>query len=153
MLYSLFNIGKTLFGVPIVSILEIVRYSRFHPITGAPDVIDGLINLRGKVVPVINSGLVFDGEKVVPSNDSRIYIFKNNLELKEAMEDEFDSEISPDNIGLHVSNICNVMHVDKDELQQVPANISHPFYKYVVRRDGEFIIILMPSQILNLEKT
>lgn len=151
MLYSIFRIHNNLFGVPIISILEIVRYSRFHPVMGSPEIIDGLINLRGKVVPVINSGLVLDGEKVPPSDDSRIYIFKNNLELNDAVGDGFNSEISSDNIGLHVDSVCNVLHVDKKELQQVPENISHPFYSYVVRKNEEFIIILKPSQILNLD--
>ena len=64
MLYSIFNLGPNLIGVPIYSILEIVRSSKFYPIKGAPPVIDGLINLRGKVVTVINTGIAFDTAKV-----------------------------------------------------------------------------------------
>ena len=50
MLYSTFYLGETQMAVPIPCILEIGRSFKFHPVRGAPEVIDGLINLRGKVV-------------------------------------------------------------------------------------------------------
>ena len=60
MLYSTFRLMDALMAVPIPCILEIGRSFTFHPVRGAPDVIDGLINLRGKVVTVINTGLPSD---------------------------------------------------------------------------------------------
>ena len=65
MLYSIFHLGENLIGVPIYTILEIVRSSKFHPVRGASEVIDGLINLRGKVVTVINTGIAFETHKVL----------------------------------------------------------------------------------------
>ena len=65
---------------------------------------------------------------------------------------DFDIETSPDNIGIHVDRIADVISVEKEELQPVPANINHPFYKHVVRRGNEFIIILEPQKILNLNE-
>ena len=82
MLYSTFYLDDKLMGLPIPSILEIGRSFKIHPVKGAPNVIDGLINLRGKVVTIINLGLAFDVEKVEPTEESRIYILKNNSELK-----------------------------------------------------------------------
>lgn len=48
MLYSTFYLGENQMAVPIPCILEIGRSFNFHPVRGAPEVIDGLINLRGK---------------------------------------------------------------------------------------------------------
>jgi chemotaxis signal transduction protein len=152
MLYSLFHVDKTLMAVPITTILEIVRPSMFYSISGSPEVIDGLINFRGKVVTVINTGLAFGGNKVETTEESRVYIFKKNSELKVADGTGLDSELSPDNIGLHVDNIENVINIEIDELQAVPANMAHPFYKFVVRKGDDFIIILRPAEILNLNK-
>ena len=139
-------------AVPITIILEIVRPSKFYSISGAPEVIDGLINFRGKVVTVINTGLAFGGNKVLTTEESRVYIFKNNSELTVTDGMELDNEMSPDNIGLHVDYIENVINIEIDELQAVPVNMAHPFYKFVVRKGDDFIIILRPAEIINLNQ-
>ena len=152
MLYSTFYLGETKMAVPIPSILEIGRSFKFHSVRGSPEVIDGLINLRGKVVTVINSGMAFGGEPVLSADDSRIFIFKNNSELREVADSDFEMETAPDNIGIHVDRIADVIRVEKEELQAVPSNMIHPFYKFVVRMDDSFIIILEPAKILNLNE-
>jgi len=153
MLYSTFHLGDTIMAVPIPCILEIGRSFTFHPVQGAPKVIDGLINLRGKVVTVINTGLAFGGERVQVADESRIFIFKNNSELSEVADSESELETSPDNIGIHVDRIADVIRVENEELQAVPANMIHPFYKNVVRREDSFTIIIEPSKILNLNES
>ena len=152
MLYSTFYLDGTLMGLPIPCILEIGRAFKIHPIQGAPELVDGLINLRGKVVTIVNTGLAFGGTKVRQTQESRIYILKNNNELREVADPELDLQTSPDNIGLHVDKISDVISVEKDQLQAVPANINHPYYKNVVRRGDEFITILEPEKVLNLNE-
>ena len=152
MLYSTFKLGNTFVGVPITSILEIPRSSVFHSVRGAPPVIDGLINLRGKIITVINLGLAFSLEKVEASEESRIYIFKNDSEFKEVADSDQELKLSEDNIGLHVERIAGVISVEEKELQPIPKNMVHPYYESVVRKDDDFIIILKLSKILNLEQ-
>ncbi|MDA9256516.1 chemotaxis protein CheW [Pseudomonadales bacterium] len=152
MLYSTFKLGNTFVGVPITSILEIPRSSVFHSVRGAPPVIDGLINLRGKIITVINLGLAFGLEKVEASEESRIYIFKNDSEFKEVADSDQELKLSEDNIGLHVERIAGVISVEEKELQPIPKNMVHPYYESVVRKDDDFIIILKLSKILNLEQ-
>ena len=152
MLYSTFKLGNTFVGVPITSILEIPRSSVFHSVRAAPPVIDGLINLRGKIITVINLGLAFGLEKVEASEESRIYIFKSNSEFKEVADSDQELKLSEDNIGLHVEKIAGVISVEEKELQPIPKNMVHPYYESVVRKDDDFIIILKLSKILNLEQ-
>ena len=152
MLYSTFKLGNTFVGVPITSILEIPRSSVFHSVRGAPPVIDGLINLRGKIITVINLGLAFGLEKVEASEESRIYIFKKDAEFKEVADSDQELKLSEDNIGLHVERIAGVISVEEKELQPIPKNMVHPYYESVVRKDDDFIIILKLSKILNLEQ-
>ena len=152
MIYSTFYLGDTHMALPIPSILEIGRAFKFHRVRGAPEVIDGLINLRGKVVTIINLGLAFEESKVVAGDESRIFIFKNNSELCEVADSDAEIETAPDNIGIHVDRISDVIRVEKEELQVVPSNMAHPFYKHVVRRGDSFTIILEPSKILNLHE-
>ena len=152
MLYSTFYLDETQMAVPIPCILEIGRSFKFHPVRGAPEVIDGLINLRGKVVTIINLGLAFEEKEVLAGDESRIFIFKNNSELSEVADSDVEIETAPDNIGIHVDRISDVIRVENEELQAVPANMAHPFYKHVVRREDSFTIILEPSKILNLHE-
>ena len=152
MLYSTFYLGETQMAVPIPCILEIGRSFKFHPVRGAPEVIDGLINLRGKVVTIINLGLAFEEKEVIAGDESRIFIFKNNSELSEVADSDVEVETAPDNIGIHVDRISDVIRVENEELQAVPPNMAHPFYKHVVRREDSFTIILEPSKILNLHE-
>ena len=82
-------------AVPIPSILEIGRSFKFHPVRGAPGVIDGLINLRGKVVTIVNLGLAFEEKEVLAGDESRIFIFKNNSELSEVADSGIEIETRP----------------------------------------------------------
>jgi chemotaxis signal transduction protein len=101
----------------------------------------------------VNLGLAFEEIKIEPSDESRILIFKNNSELNEVADSDTVMETAPDNIGIHVDRISDVIRVESEELQAVPSNMVHPFYKHVVRRGDSFIIILEPSKILNLHET
>ena len=150
MLYSTFYLNEAIMALPIPCILEIGRSFKLHPVRGAPEIIDGLVNLRGKVVTILNSGLAFGGDKVTDDDDSRILILKNNSELREVSDyDDLELETSPDNIGLHVDRIADVINVESEQLCPVPTNMQHPFYKSVVRRENEFIIILEPRKLLS----
>lgn len=150
MLYSTFWLGTVRMAVPIHTVLEIVRATHFHPVRGAPELVDGLINLRGKVVAVINTGLAMGAARVAVSEESRIYIFKSSKELQKVSDEAVERDISPDNLGLHVDAIGSVIDVEKDDLQAVPANMAHPFYQHVVRRNDDFIIILKPTKVVSL---
>ena len=61
-------------------------------------------------------------------------------------------ETAPTILG-YMSIVFRMSSVENEELQAVPANMVHPFYKHVVRRGDSFIIILEPSKILNLHET
>ena len=67
-------------------------------------------------------------------------------------DSDVEIETAPDNIGIHVDRISDVIRVENEELQAVPPNMAHPFYKHAVRREDSFTIILEPSKILNLHE-
>ena len=104
--------------------------------------------------------LIFVGSFLIITNsfaesflNALVKAYKNNSELKEVADSDLVMETAPDNIGIHVDRISDVIRVEHEELQAVPANMVHPFYKHVVRRGDGFIIILEPAKILNLHET
>ena len=48
-----FKLHGQIYGIPVTTVLEIVRSRRIRPVPGTPDFIGGVINLRGKVIPVV----------------------------------------------------------------------------------------------------
>ena len=49
-----FTIGKELFGVDILMVQEIIRAAPITPVPNSPDFVEGVINLRGNILPVID---------------------------------------------------------------------------------------------------
>jgi purine-binding chemotaxis protein CheW len=151
LLYSTFYLDEnSLLALPILSILEIGRSFKVHPVHGAPEVIEGLINLRGKVVTVLNVRSALGLPKAEESNESRMYILKNNQEIKDVAPADVHIKTSTDNIGLHVTEMSDVIDIDPEEMLPVPANLHHPYYKKIIRKNDLFILILDLEKIVNL---
>ncbi len=62
-----FRIGKENFGVPIAIVHEIVRMMEITVVPDAPSYIEGVINLRGKIIPVVDLRKRFAEEVATPS--------------------------------------------------------------------------------------
>lgn len=58
--YLLFNIGKEVFGIPIQHVTEIIELQKITEVPDMPAYIKGVINLRGKVIPVMDVRLRFN---------------------------------------------------------------------------------------------
>lgn len=149
MLYSTFYVEDTHFGLPIMSILEIGRSFKVHHVHGAPNPVQGLINLRGKIITVLDLGLALGMGPIQKSDDSRFFILKSNKELSEELL-SIDFHTSPDNIAIHAERMGDVMEIDSEKIAPVPANSSHPYYRNVIKQDDHFIVILDLEKLLNL---
>jgi purine-binding chemotaxis protein CheW len=68
-----FRVGRETYGVPITSIREIVRVPEITTVPDAPEYIEGVINLRGKIVSVMDLRKRFGGKNVQPSTKNRIW--------------------------------------------------------------------------------
>jgi purine-binding chemotaxis protein CheW len=76
-----FQVGRETYGVPIASLHEIVRVTEITSVPDAPAYIEGVINLRGKIVSVIDLRKRF-GEKQIASNKkNRILVVESNGRL------------------------------------------------------------------------
>lgn len=72
--YVLFRLGPEEYGLPIVKVSSIIRYEPATPVPRSPAVVDGVINLRGRVIPVVNlAKKLFDAD-FHPTASSRIIV-------------------------------------------------------------------------------
>ena len=69
-----FRIGTETFGLPIALVREIVRVPKITPVPNAPDFVEGVINLRGRIISVIDLRKRFGEKDIQPSKKNRIEI-------------------------------------------------------------------------------
>ena len=65
-----FQLGEELYGVNIMDVKEIVKIQSVRPIPNAPYYVEGIINLRGEIIPIINLHKRFHIKKMDVSEDS-----------------------------------------------------------------------------------
>src|SRR5437879_13526028 len=71
-----FRIGNETYGVRIASVREIVRVPEITAVPSAPELIEGVINLRGKIIPVMDLRKRFGQTDIQPDKKNRILVGK-----------------------------------------------------------------------------
>src|SRR6202163_3617358 len=87
-----FQVGRETYGVPITSVHEIVRVPEITAVPDAPDYMEGVINLRGKIVSVIDLRKRLGEKKITATRRNRILVVEHNGRLGGFIVD-FASEV------------------------------------------------------------
>ena len=106
-----FQLGEELYGVNIMDVKEIVKIQSVRPIPNAPYYVEGIINLRGEIIPIINLHKRFHIKKMDVSEDS--------------LADENDGgfiilDIEGNKIGIIIDRIARVVPVEGDDIKPPP---------------------------------
>jgi purine-binding chemotaxis protein CheW len=131
-----FRIGKEMFGVDIARVKEIVRVPEIVKVPDTPDFIEGVMNLRGKIVSVIDLKKRFRLGSVDRTKASRILVA------------EMDGRV----VGLLVDAASEVLRLASDSIEPPPDMVSGIGIDYItgVGKIGERIIILLDiRKVLN----
>jgi purine-binding chemotaxis protein CheW len=128
--YVLFRLGPEEYGLPISKVSSIIRYEPATPVPRAPKSVDGVINLRGGVIPVVNLCDKLFGSEFHPTSSSRIVVAEGEAGL----------------VGLAVDAASEVVSVDGAEIMPPPETVltteTAEAFEGVVRV-GERLIILL----------
>ncbi|MBT3724129.1 MAG: chemotaxis protein CheW [Gammaproteobacteria bacterium] len=138
-----FDLSEEELAVPVLNIREIIRYGKLTKMPMVPNFIEGVINLRGNVVPVINLAAKF-GLKLTEA-DKRTCIIIMEVEIAD----------EPVVMGIVVDKVLQVIEIPEGDIEPTPtlgANIQTNFIKGMARIDEGFIIILDISQVLSAEE-
>jgi len=137
-----FAIGKEQFGVDILKVQEIIRMSPITSIPNSPDFIEGIINLRGHIIPVI---------------DLRKRLKLNPL----AEEDRSNTRVLIINVqdrvtGFIVDAVSEVLKIPKSFIEPPPeivvAGQKSQYIYGVCKLDEGLLILLDFSKILQVEE-
>ncbi|WP_288365354.1 chemotaxis protein CheW [uncultured Marinobacter sp.] len=131
------------FGVEISGIQEVLEYRRITQVPRTPDFMLGVINLRGKVIPVVDLRQHFRMQVTEPTIDTCIVIV--NVEV--------DGEDTP--LGILTDRVQEVVELDGADISPAPRignRIDSQFIEGMARYDDHFIILLRLSEIFSSDE-
>jgi len=133
---AVLRVGSAVYALDVAHVREVVRWQATTPLPKAPRLIEGVIDLRGAVVPVVDLGRVLGGAPVAQGPTARIAIVEENGLV----------------MGLAVDAALAVMTVDASALEDPPALATQAGYdaaRAVVRRaDAAPVLVLSLEHIL-----
>lgn len=134
-----FRLGDDFFAADIYSVERVLRYQPPTPIPNVPEWVDGVIEYRGRIIPVIDLRLRFGLDRVEPRPESRILVFS----------------VGNDWIGAIVDAVLEVASPTAEQLAPPPPlfrGLSAEFLRGVVRRNDRLIVFLEVTKLLTTDE-
>lgn len=129
------RIGRETFGVPIALVREIVRVPQITAVPNAPEYVEGVINLRGKIISVIDLRKRFGERNLENSKKNRIVVV----------------ELESRTVGLIVNSASEVLKIPPSEIEPPGAVFPEGEIDYVTgvgKLAGRLVILLDLNRIL-----
>ncbi|QUM83990.1 MULTISPECIES: chemotaxis protein CheW [unclassified Moritella] len=134
-----FKLENEVYGINVMQVQEVLRYTEIAPVPGAPNYVIGIINLRGNVVTVIDTRVRFGLMPSEVSENSRIVIIEAEKQV----------------IGILVDGVAEVVYLRSSEIDMAPnvgTDESAKFIQGVSNRDGELLILVDLNKFLSDEE-
>ncbi len=131
-----FKLDTETYGINVMQVQEVLRYTEIAPVPGAPSYVLGIINLRGNVVTVIDTRARFGLEASDITDNTRIVIIEAEKQV----------------IGILVDSVAEVVYLKASEIDIAPNvgnDDSAKFIQGVSNRDGELLILVDLDQLLS----
>jgi purine-binding chemotaxis protein CheW len=140
-----FNLGQEEYGIDILQVQEIDRLTEITEVPHAGPCVEGVINLRGKVIPIINLRRKFGMPDKEPDSRTRIIVVN----------------IQSETLGMIVDGVSEVLRVRADSLEEAPRLIGGgkvgdnraAFIKAIAKLDNRMLIYLDLQYIIESGKT
>ncbi len=130
-----FRLGKETYGINVMQVQEVLRYSEIAPVPGAPSYVLGIINLRGNVVTVIDTRHRFGLPAGDISDNTRIIII------------EADNTV----VGILVDTVAEVVYLSESEIESAPNagnEDTSRFIRGVCQKNDELLILVELDKLL-----
>jgi purine-binding chemotaxis protein CheW len=130
-----FQVGRETYGVPITSLHEIVRVPDITAVPDAPDYLEGVINLRGKIVSVMDLRKRFGEKQATLKKQNRILVVEHAGRLA----------------GLIVDSASEVLKIPSDAVEPPPAMFQDGGLNCVTglgKVGGRLVVLLDMSKLL-----
>ena len=134
-----FKLDNETYGINVMQVQEVLRYTEIAPVPGAPAYVLGIINLRGNVVTVIDTRQRFGLNNAEITDNSRIVII------------EADRQV----VGILVDSVAEVVYLRQSEIETAPNvgnDESAKFIQGVCNKNGELLILVELDKMMTEEE-
>ena len=141
--YLTFSLSGEEYGIGILKIKEIIGMMPITTVPQTPDFVKGVINLRGKVIPVIDLRLKFSMEKIDYTERTCIIV----VNLKSRAADIL--------IGVVVDSVSEVLNIKAEDIEDTPTfgtSLDTAYILGMAKMEGGVKILLDIDQVLNAEE-
>lgn len=124
-----FRLGQEFYGIDIFRVNEIIRLREITPIPRTEEHIRGLVNLRGKTIPVVNLRIRMSLPELPDSESTRIIVV----------------ESEHGNVGIVVDAVTEVLSIQSGSVDSAPVlmtDLSAEFVRGVAKREADLITLL-----------
>ncbi len=130
-----FQLGEEQYGIPVERVREVVNAERITRVPGTPFYVRGVVNLRGRVVPVIDLRQRL-GLKSAPPERARIMVVEDGSAV----------------VGMLVDRASEVVRITPEQLQPpdelIEGEEDNRFVEAVANLGHRLVVVLRPSEIL-----
>jgi purine-binding chemotaxis protein CheW len=134
-LYTTFRVSDVLCAIPTLSVQEVIRLERITRVPRAGGCVVGIINLRGRIVTILDLANRLGLGRTEPGDQTRALILEWNGE----------------NLGLLVDAVSDVEDIRQESISPPPANLAkslNRFFRGVHKTEGRLLGILSIEEVL-----
>lgn len=135
-LLSTFFVRDALCALDAASVQEVVRVESVTPVRHAPEAVRGVMNLRGKIVTLLDLGIILGFGESTLTKESRVFIIEDRNEF----------------IGVLVDRVGEVIETEAGQSDSLPVNIPPArarYFRGISRAGGRVIALLNAREVLN----
>lgn len=129
------DVGEQVYGIDLVHVRGIEKYMNIIPVPNAPGCIEGIINLRGDVIPVFNIHDKFKQPKTAVTENTKLIIVKSQDML----------------IAFMVDGVSEIVEIDDSEFRPVPKIVeceSTSYIESIIQVKDRLVVVLNVNGIL-----
>lgn len=141
--YLTFSLKEEEYGIGILKVKEIIGMMPVTSVPRTPDFVKGVINLRGKVIPVVDLRLKFEMESIDYTDRTCIIVV------------EIDSDAATVLIGIVVDAVSEVLNIKESEIEETPqfgTSLNTEYILGMAKMEGGVKILLDIDRVLSQEE-
>ncbi len=135
-----FSLAREEYAVHVLKVIEVIHLSAVTRVPNAPHFVEGVINLRGKVIPIISLRNRFNLGEAAHARKTRIMV----IDVAETL------------MGFIVDAVSEVIRVPASEIQPPPSvvakGVEQECVSGVINRGGQLLILLAPEKIFTMDE-
>ncbi len=137
--YLTFKMGNEEYGIEIMKVVEIIGVMEITAVPRTPDFIRGVINLRGKIIPIVDLRQKFDLPRKEDTERTCIIVVQIQREAQNTI------------MGIIVDDVSEVLYIGADQIEPTPsfgANVETEFIMGVGQINRDVVMLLDIDKVL-----